>query len=70
MLLQLHWQFKDGTTEMRAQREFDLPYDEDESRKLRHWIGEVQAEHPLPEGACWTLVKEDSKLFVGTRKEE
>ncbi len=57
LLLQLHWQF-DDRTEMKAQSE---PLGTD---KMRAWVKAVGAEHPLPEGAKWLMVNEDSEHFV------
>jgi hypothetical protein len=67
MILQLHWQFKDGTTEMRAQKDFgnDPPNEE-----LLPWINEVKKDHPLPKGAIWMMVGQGSPLFIVQPKEE
>lgn len=64
MLYQLHWQFKDGHTDMRAQKEL--------GSKKEHfdWIRDVQTRHPLPEGAKWIVCNEESKYFVWAVKSE
>ncbi|KKL46265.1 hypothetical protein LCGC14_2347270 [marine sediment metagenome] len=59
-ILQLHWQFKDGTTEMRAQRGLNS------LTELKAFVTEVKKDHPLPEGAVWMCCNEDSKHFVMT----
>lgn len=63
-LIQLHWQYKDGKTDERAQREI-ASHDE-----LREFIAEIEKSHPLPEGAVWLFVPESSKHFVMTHAEE
>jgi len=62
-LYQLHWQFTDGHTEMRAQAEIGS---EDE---LRTWQREVADRHPLPIGALWMICNEKSRHFVMTSEE-
>ena len=57
-LLQIHHQFPDGTTDICAQREVDGYGD------LKRFIDDTVASHPLPVGAKWLLVPEDSPLFV------
>lgn len=58
-LLQLHHQFKDGTTEMCAQREVDT------NAEIKKFIEDTKVSHPLPEGAMWLAVPEDSPQFWG-----
>lgn len=58
MLYQLHWQFKDGTTEMRAQKEINT------EAEMRSWQKGVAERHPLPEGAQWMVCNEKSEHFV------
>ncbi len=62
-LIQLHWQFKDGTTEMRAQREVSSPEEE------RAFMEEMNEDRPLPEGVIWRFVPEGAKEFVMTHAE-
>ncbi len=57
-LYQLHWQFKDGHTEMRSQTDVGA------RKEIKTWILETKLEHPLPEGAQWLMVNEDSKYFL------
>ena len=59
-LLQLHWQFKDGTTDMRAQKSVEN-YEE-----FHNWIKEIKEDQPLPEDAVWLMVQETSRDFVKT----
>ena len=63
-ILQLHHQFKDGKTEMCAQREVNDNYD------LQKFIDETIPDYPLPEGAVWLAVPEDSPKFVMTTLEQ
>jgi hypothetical protein len=62
MIWQLHHQFKDGHTEMMAQKEFD------DSNKTEHpiWVKEIVSKYPLPENAQWLACNQESKFFVGT----
>ena len=60
-LLQLHWQYKDGTTEMRAQKDIIS------HKKLRAFVREIQKTHPLPNGAIWMVCNQKSKDFVLTK---
>lgn len=62
MLYQLHHQFKDGHTDMRAQKSFDLSKSRDSD--VRNWTKGVQERHPLPDGANWMICDEKSKHFV------
>ena len=63
MLHQLHWQYKDGNTEMRAQKDINS-HDE-----LIAFSKEAQKEHPLPNGAIWMVCNEKSNHFVFTNKD-
>ena len=64
MLWQLHWQYKDGTTDMRAQRGIN-------SRDEMHaFVKETMKDHPLPNGANWMACNEKSKHFVFTEADE
>ena len=58
MLYQLHWQFKDDRTEMKAER--DINSREEATAFLR----DAQVEYPLPDGVVWLMVSEDSVRFV------
>jgi len=58
MLQQLHWQFKNGTTEMRAQQEIST------DAEMKAFWKETKKRHPLPEGAQWLLCDESSEHFV------
>lgn len=57
MLYQLHWQYINGTTEMRAQKEINSL---DEARKF---IKEIAKNCILPDGAIWMMCNEKSKHF-------
>lgn len=58
MLFQLHWQFGDRTTEMKAQSEIDT------NEEMKIWHNKVAKKHPLPKGAIWMVCNEKSKHFV------
>lgn len=58
MLFQFHWQHRDGTTEMRAQKEISS-IDE-----MTIFVKEIQGRHPLPDKAIWMVCNEKSKHFV------
>lgn len=59
MLHQLHWQFKDGTTEKKAQRDINS-HDE-----MEKFVEETQESHPLTKDAMWRVCVE-SENFVMT----
>ena len=61
-LLQIHHQFPDGTTDICAQREVEGHGD------LKRFIDDTAVSHPLPVGARWLIVQEDSPLFVMTER--
>jgi len=63
-LLQLHWQYKNGTSEMRTQREISS------IEELLLFVRETQNGHPLPEGAQWLACNEKSEYFWKTTKEQ
>ena len=58
MIYQLHWQFGDGKTEMRAQNKIDSPIE------MHAWEEDVAKRHPLPKGAQWLICNEKSRHFV------
>jgi len=60
MLWQLHHQFKDGHTEMIAQREIN---NDDE---MREWVKELWKSHPPPKGAVWLACNEKAEYFALT----
>jgi len=64
MLLQIHWQFKDGHTDMRAQKDIDP----ENQRELSLWVEEVKRGHPLPAEAMWMICNEKSEYFSLTLK--
>lgn len=64
MLFQLHWQYKDGTTEMRTQREIGC-IDE-----MLTFAKETQEGHPLPDGAIWMACNDKSEHFALTLNKE
>ncbi len=57
-LLQLHWQFKDGHTEMRSQTDASIQED------IRKWVLQTKLDHSLPEGAQWMMCNEESEYFL------
>lgn len=61
-LYQLHWEFKDGTTEMKAQRELNS------FEERRIWLKEVKKDHPLPKGAIWMMCTSKSEHFERSSK--
>ena len=63
--LQLHWQFKDDHTEMRAQKEFEFKRWKI-NKNYVNWIKKIQKNHPLPDEAYWMVCNEKSKYFVST----
>jgi hypothetical protein len=59
-LWQIHHQRRadpDGPTEMCAQREIEG------HAEMMRFVGETKASHPLPEGAMYLAVTEDSPRF-------
>ncbi len=58
MLYQLHWQFPDGHTEMKAQR------DVTSGKELEQFVVETREGHPLPGKVVWVCIPETSKYFV------
>lgn len=58
-LFQLYWQFQDGHTKVCAQRDITGGHNE-----IRDWFKEIEASHPLPEGAVWMICNELSEHFV------
>ena len=61
MLMQLHHQFKNGTTEMCAQREIDPCHSQ---KELSAFLKDTEKSHPLPENATWMICNEKSEHFV------
>ena len=67
MLYQLHWQFKDGKTEMRTQFEIDGTMPDFKKRVyISAELSRAKRKHPLPKSAIWMLCNEKSEDFVGT----
>jgi len=65
MLYQLHWQFKDGSTEMCSQIEIeDNLEDSDRHEKMRNFVIDTQKSHPLPKKAQWLMCPENSREFI------
>ncbi len=66
-IFQLHWQF-DDRTEMKSQTcpEEMLHGNPDSTaeKEMRNWTRDVSGRYPLPEGARWLMVNEDSEYFV------
>lgn len=61
MIHQMHWQFRDGTTELKAQK--DVEYIDD----MRVFVRDTRKEFPLPDGAMWLTCNKESKHFVGVQ---
>ena len=59
-LYQLHWQFEDGKTEMRAQNTINS------TAEMKAWEKDVCERHPLPKGAKWLLCNDKSIHFAMT----
>ncbi len=57
LILQMHWQFSDRT-EMKSQS------GPKSDAAISEWARDVQGRHPLPEGARWLMVNEESEHFV------
>ena len=57
-LYQLHHEFRDHRTEFVAQCEIHS------ADEFIVWFNDVQARHPLPEGAMWLAVPEGSPRFL------
>jgi len=69
MLLQLHYQYEDGTIEFVAQTDIDISTEDNGRKEERDWMLEVAKDYPLPSGAIWMWCTENSKYFVLTQKE-
>ena len=67
MLIQLHHQFKEGHTEMCAQREIDPRH---RHKELRSFVEDTKGSHPLPDNAQWLFVTEKSRFFVWAKHED
>ena len=66
MLLQMHWQYPNGTTEMKAQKELS------EADGIIEWAREIEKKFPLAianKGAQWVFVTQESPLFVGVAED-
>ena len=65
MLYQLHWQFRDGKTEMRTQFKIsDHLNDTSKRLQLTQRVEEANKKHPKPDGVEWMLCSEKSEKFV------
>lgn len=66
-VFQLHWEF-DNHTEMKSQAcPEEMLHGNPHSRaqtEMRKWTCDVHQRYPLPEGARWLMVNEDSEYFV------
>lgn len=62
MICQLQHQFKDGHTEVKAQREF-IP-ELGMTEQLHQWIKNIVMEFPLPKDAIWVIGNEKWEHFV------
>lgn len=70
MLYQIHWQFKDGKTEMRSQKDIDASNLFAKAAALKRWIAEAKEDHPLPKGAQWLVCNKKSEHFLWAVAEE
>lgn len=61
MLLQLHHQWPGGRTDFVSEREIST-HDE-----IRDWARQAAMKNPVPKGAKWVLVTEESPFFVRNR---
>jgi len=57
MLYQLHWQYKDGRTDMKAQRDI---HSRDE---MKAFVDEMWQKNPPPKGVIWMACDERSPHF-------
>jgi len=58
MLVQLHWEFEGGKTEMRAQKEISS------NKEMTEWKNDIAKRHPLPENAIgWFVCEKGAKHF-------
>ena len=66
-VFQLHWEF-DDRTEMKSQAcPEEMLHGNPNStaeKEMRNWTHDVQERYPLPEGARWLMVNEESEHFV------
>ena len=60
MLWQLHWQFRDGTTEMKAQRDLN----ESHINEMRIFVRETCEAYPIPKGVVWMACNKESEHFT------
>ena len=60
MQFQLHWQFRDGTIKLQAQRDISC------TAEMRAFVRETQKNHAIPENAIWMACNEKSEHFVFT----
>lgn len=60
MLMQMHYQFKDGKTEFVAQR------DVENLKEMQFWVKELWKTHAPPENAIWMACNEKSEFFIKT----
>lgn len=58
MILQLHWLYRDGHSEFRAQADINSPED------LYEWVKGVKERHPLPKDCEWLCCDETSPNFM------
>ena len=61
MIYQLHWQYRDGTTDMRSQRDIKS------NDEMRLFVKETQESTPIVDNAIWMACNEKSKHFVFAR---
>lgn len=60
MIWQMHWQYRDGTTEMKAQRDLD----ESDIQNMRSFVKATIEAYRLPDKAMWMICNEKSEHFV------
>lgn len=66
MIYQMHWQFRDGSTNFRSQFEISNNLNRsDFQKKMNKFIEDTQKEHPLPDNTLWMICNETSQHFMG-----
>jgi len=61
MIWQMHHQYRNGRTEMIAQKDFD----ESNKPEYHEWVRAIVDKYSLPENAQWLACNEQSEYFVG-----
>lgn len=64
MLYQLHWQYRDGTTDIKAQKDITSGNAFRFRDELSLFIKETQEAHSIPNNAIWMVCNEKSEHFI------